>query len=194
LRQITHRVRKPRPPARLISIGILAGAAILTAPAAIAQEAEHVQEAEHGEHGESSSYRHYISLSGAAATHTENNDTGGALGLSYGYKLSDQWAAGIKLEYADSDIERDLVALLGVTYEPVERLEFAVGFGVERVDTDEVEGGEEHTAAESEALVRLTYAYIFPLGGRWHLGPEFNADIVGGRVTYVYGLVLSLGL
>ena len=172
---------------------LLGGAVFLTAPA-YAQEAEHAEAAQHEEHGESSGYRHYVTLSGGAATHTENNDTGGALGLSYGYKLSHKWAVGVKFEYAGSDVERDLVAMLAVAYEPVERVEFAVGFGIERADIDEVDHGEEHTVSETEALVRLTFVYLIPLGGRWHLGPEFNADITSSRVTYVYGLALSLGL
>ena len=173
---------------------LLGGATLVAAPAAISQEAEHAAEGGHAEHSESPGYRHYVTLSGGAATHTENNDTGGALGLSYGYKLSHQWAVGVKFEYADSDVERDRVAMLAVAYEPVERVEFAVGFGIERADIDEVDHGEEHTVSETEALVRLTFAYLVPLSGRWHLGPEFNADITSSRVTYVYGLALSLGL
>ncbi len=38
------------------------------------------------------------------------------------------------------------------------------------------------------------FAYLFPLGERRYLGPEFNADITTSRVTYVCGLVLSVGL
>lgn len=173
---------------------LLAGAVLLAAPAAVAQEADHVAEGGHAEHTESLGYRHYVTLSGGAATHTENNDTGLALGLSYAYKLSHRWAAGIKLEYADSELERDRVALVGVTYEPVEQFELAVAFGIERADIEETDHGETHTVSETEGLVRLTFAYLVPLGGRWHLGPEFNADITNSRVTYVYGLALSLGL
>ena len=173
---------------------LLGGAVFLTAPAAIAQEAEHAAEGGHGEHGESLSFRHYVGLSGGAATHTENNDTGGAVGLSYGYKLSHRWAAGIKLEYADSELERDRVALVGVTYEPVEQFELAVAFGIERADIEETDHGETHTVSETEGLVRLTFAYLFPLSPRWSLGPEFNADITSSRVTYVYALVLAVGL
>lgn len=178
----------------ILALALLAGAVFLAAPAAYGQEAGHEVEAQHGEHGESLGYRHFVSLSGGAASHTENNDTGAAVGLSYAYKLSHRWAVGIKLEYADSDLERDRVALLGATYEPVERVELGVAFGIERADLDEIDHGEEHTVTESEALARLTFAYLLPLSGRWHLGPEFNADITASRVTYVYGLVLSLGL
>jgi hypothetical protein len=180
-------------PARLIAIGLVASMACLAASSATAQEAGHPQEG-HGGHEESPGFRHHVTLSGGAATHTENNDTGGAVGLSYTYSLTHRWAVGIKLEYADSGVERDRVALLGFVYEPVERVEVGAAFGVERADIDEVDHGEEHTVSETEALVRLTFAYLIPLSGRWHLGPEFNADITASRVTYVYGLFLSLGL
>jgi hypothetical protein len=173
---------------------ILLGGALLMGAPAYAQEAEHAAEEGHAEHGEAPFFRHWVGVSGGAATHTTNNDTGGAVGLSYGYKLSHRWAAGIKLEYASSDVERDRVAMIGVTYEPVERVELAFAFGVERADLDEIEHGEEHTVSETEGLVRLTFAYLFPLSERWHLGPEFNADITSSRVTYVYGFVLAVGL
>ena len=173
----------------------LAAAILVGAPTASAQEAEHGASGEHPEHAGALPYRHVISLFAGAATHTEDNDTGGAVGLSYGYKLSHQWAVGIKLEYAGSGLERDYIILPGVVFEPVERVELALGLGVEQVSRDKLEDGEEHTVEETEALLRLTFGYVFPLGTNLALTPEFNADITGPEeVTYVYGLVLSVGL
>lgn len=172
---------------------LLAGAVFLAAPA-YAQEAEHAGEGEHAEHSEELAYRHVVSLFGGAATHTEENDTGGAIGLSYAYKLNHQWAIGLKVEYASSRLERDFVILPGVAFEPVERVEFALGFGLEQVSRDETDHGETHTVEESEALLRLTFGYAFPLRSNVFLSPEFNADITKSQVTYVYGLVLSVGL
>jgi hypothetical protein len=176
------------------AFAILAGAALATAPALRAQDVEHAAEHSRAGHEEGPSFRHYVSLSGGASTHTERNETGGALGLSYGYAVSHNWGVGLKLEYASSRLERDYVALVGVGYEPVERLEFAVYAGVERVSEDEVGDGEETTVVEVEGIVRLTFGYAFPLSRRWTLVPEFNADISSSRVTYVYGVALSLGL
>jgi hypothetical protein len=178
----------------LIRFVLLAGAVLLTAPAVYAQEAGHETEGEHGEHSEALTYRHVVSLFAGAATHTEQNDTGGAVGLSYAYKLSHKWAVGAKFEYASSHVERDFVILPGVAFEPVESVEFAVAFGVERASKDETENGETHTVEENEALLRLTFAYAFPLRSNGYLSPEFNADITQSSVTYVYGLVLSVGL
>ena len=173
---------------------LLAGAVFLAAPAAYAQDAEHAAEGEHPEHSEELTYRHAVTLFAGAATHTEENDTGGAIGLSYGYFLSRKWALGLKVEYASSRLERDFIILPAVLFEPVERVEFAVGFGVERASKEETEHGETHTVEENEALVRLTFAYGFHIGSRMALSPEFNADITSSNVTYVYGLAFSVGL
>ncbi len=173
---------------------LLVGAALLAAPVALAQDAEHAAEAEHGEHAAELTYRHAVTLFAGAATHTQENDTGGAIGLSYGYYLSHKWAVGVKFEYASSQLERDFIILPGVLFEPVDRVELAVGFGVERASKEESEHGETHTVEENEALLRLTFAYGFHIGTRMALSPEFNADITSSNVTYVYGLAFSVGL
>jgi hypothetical protein len=173
---------------------LLAGAVFFAAPAAHAQEAEHGAEGEHTAQAEGPRFRHVVSVFGGAATHTEENDTGGAVGLSYLYYFSHKWAVGVKTEYASSRLERDFVILPGVLFEPVERVEFTVGFGVERASKEESEHGETHTVDENEALLRLTFAYGFHIGSRTALSPEFNADITASNVTYVYGLVFSVGL
>jgi hypothetical protein len=179
---------------RTVFLFLLVGAALLAAPVALAQDAEQAAEAEHTEHSEGPRYRHAVTLFAGAATHTEQNDTGGAIGLSYAYVLSHKWAVGVKFEYASSQLERDFVILPGVAFEPVERVELAVGFGVERARKEESEHGETHTVEENEALLRLTFAYAFHIGSRMALSPEFNADITSSNVTYVYGLAFSVGL
>lgn len=171
----------------------LAGAVLLLAPGAGAQEAEHGAAADHGL-AEEKAFRHAITLFGGLASHTENSDTGGAVGLSYAYALSHRWAIGAKFELASSSVERDFVALAGVAFEPFDRIELAVGLGPEWAERDEIEEGIERTVDETEVLLRLTFAYAIPLGGKKYLLPEMNADIAGSRVTYVYGLALTFGL
>jgi len=169
-------------------------AALVAAPIARAQEAGRETEGDHPAGAEELAYRHVVSFFGGLSTHTERADTGGALGVSYAYKLSPKWAVGLKVEYATSALERDFVSLAAVAFEPVERVELALAIGSERVRKDEIENGEEHTVKELEALLRLTFSYSFPLRPGLSVAPEFNADIGGSRVTYVYGLVLSVGL
>jgi hypothetical protein len=65
---------------------------------------------------------------------------------------------------------------------------------VEQARKDEIEEGELKTVDETEALLRLTVAYAFPIGRRTALSPEFNSDFTASGVTYVYSLVFSVGL
>jgi hypothetical protein len=116
------------------------------------------------------------------------------VGISYAYKFSHRWAADLKLEYVTSSIERDIVGVLGVAFEPVDRLELGAGFGVEQVSVDVVEEEDILAEREWEGLLRLGVAYAFPLREGVSLAPEFNTDISSTRVTLVYGLVFSVGL
>jgi len=171
---------------------VLIGATLAPVPRAQAQEAERV--GEEVEAVEEAEYRHVVSLFAGACTHTERNDTGGAIGLSYAYLIAPKWAVGVKAEYASSQLERDVLLLVGVAYEAAERVELAAAIGGERVEKDEVEHGEVHQVEETEALLRLGIAYLFPLSHRVALSLEFNTDIGGSRVTLIYGLLLSVGL
>jgi hypothetical protein len=173
---------------------LLAGAVLCAAPAVSAQEAEQAAEGEHSAHSEELVYRHFVSFFGGLSTYTDAGETGGAMGISYAYKFSHMWSAGLKLEYVTSSIERDIVGLLGVTFEPVDRLEFGVGFGAEQVSVDVIEEEDILAEREWEGLLRLGVAYVFRLREGVSLSPEFNTDISSTRVTLVYGLVFSVGL
>ena len=180
---------RPHP---VLGFVFLAGAALLAAPAA-AQEPGPEHET-HDARSEELIYRHVVSFFGGLATYTDVGTTGGAMGISYAYKFSHKWSAGLKLEYVTSSIERDIVGLLAVAFEPVERVELAVGFGAEQASVDDAEESEIHTEREWEGLLRLTAAYVFPLRPGVSLSPEFNTDISASRVTLVYGLLFSVGL
>jgi hypothetical protein len=162
----------------------------VTASALRAQEAGHAAEGGHSGEAAESDFRSYVGFFGGLATHTERDETGGAMGVSYSYVLSHRWAVGVKLEYSTSRLERDLLFVPAVAFEALDRLEFVLGVGVERADKDE----EERTEREIEGVVRLGVAYIIPLREGVHVGPEFNADIGGSRVTYVYGVGMAVGL
>ncbi len=173
---------------------LLCGAVFLTAPAVSAQEAEQAAEGEHSAHSEELVYRHFVSFFGGLSTYTDAGETGGAMAISYAYKFSHMWSAGLKLEYVTSSIERDIVGLLGVAFEPVDTLEFGVGFGPEQVSVDVIEEEDILAEREWEGLLRLGVAYVFRLREGVSLSPEFNTDISSTRVTLVYGLVFSVGL
>lgn len=165
---------------------------LVAAPVGRAQEAEGA----HVEVGaqEEARHRHVVSLFAGVATHTERSETGGAIGLSYAYRVAPKWALGVKAEFVSSRLERDWLLLAALAFEAAEHLELVVGIGTEEANRREVEEGEAQQVTEIEAVVRLGMAYGFRLNDRMALLPEFNADIGGSRVTYVYGLALSLGL
>ena len=174
---------------------LAAGVALAAAPAVVSQEVEHTETpAEHADHAEAMAFRHYVTFFGGLATHLDEGNTGGAMGVSYAYKLSHRWAIGLKLEYVTSSIERDVVVLVGGTFEPIERLEIAVAVGSEQSEKEVVEHGTTERERESEALLRLGVAYGFPIREGVYLAPEFNTDITESRVTLVYGLAFSVGL
>ena len=161
----------------------------LAAPVSYAQEVE--SESTKSGVGEEARHRHAVSLFLGAATHTDRNETGAAIGLSYAFRIAPKWALGVKAEYASSTLERDWVLLASVAFEAAERLEFLLGIGPELANRSE---GEMQSVDEVEALLRLGVAYAFRVNQRMVLSPEFNADFGSSQVTFVYGLVLTLGL
>jgi hypothetical protein len=180
-------------PARFI-VALLSGATLAVAPVAPAQEADHAEGEAPEEHSADIGFRHVVSFSGGLATHTDRWQTGGALGISYAYRLSHRWAVGAKLEYVTSSAERDIVGLAGIAFEPVARLELGAAAGVERAEKEVSHHGEFEEEQESEAVFRLGVAYGFHLRDGVSLAPEFNVDMSSSRVTLVYGLVFSVGL
>ena len=176
---------------RALRFGAILCATLCAATIAQAQEAD--QAGAEAEASEEAEYRHAISVFGGAITRTERGDTGGAIGLSYSYGVLPKWAVGVKVEYASGSIERDWLLLFGVVFEPVDRVEFGIGIGPEQVERAEREEGEVVVVEEIEALLRLTAGYVFRLGDRTALSPEFNVDI-GSQVSLVYGLVFTVKL
>ena len=72
-----------------------------------------------------------------------------------------------------------------------EGLGIKAGPGLEG-STEEPEAGGE-SESTTEFALRLGAGYEFELGGRFTLTPEINADLIGGHVTWVYGLSFGVG-
>ncbi len=181
---------------RRAHLTLLAGAVLVAAPSASAQEAGHAA----GEHAEASGeheLRHAVSVFLGGATHTRVDETGFAVGLSYGYRLTPRWILEVKAEYASSDLERDRILMGGIAFLPVPGFELAGMVGVERATIEEVEEGDDGASREvdeTEFLFRAGIGYGIPLGGRFELVPEFSIDITSRDVTLVYGFAFSVGL
>jgi len=119
--------------------------------------------------------RHAIALFIGGATSTEDDGaTGFALGGEYEYLFYSRLGIGALVELATGDV-RDVVVLAPLTLHPFGGLALRVAPGAEITDGD------------TEFAFRLGIGYDIPVGPL-SVAPDFNADLVRGDWTYVYGL------
>jgi hypothetical protein len=96
------------------------------------------------------------------------------LGTEYEYRFYQRLGIGALVELATGDV-RDVVVLAPLTFHPFGGLALKAAPGAEITD------------GETEFAFRLGIGYEFP-AGPISIAPEFNADLVRGDWTYVYGL------
>ncbi len=141
---------------------------------------------------------HWISIFGGGATETgreshSSDDHGesageetlnaGAIGFEYYFAYSAKAGVGVLVEHLGSRIDRNYTVFLPLGYHPNHRWRLVVAPGMEFTEHDD------------EWALRLGVNYIIPLGGRWEASPEFDVDFIeGGKITYVYGVMLSFML
>jgi hypothetical protein len=107
-------------------------------------------------------------------------DSGFVLGLGYEYRIVELLGAGAIVEVAAGNL-RDVVLLVPFVLHPWRELGLVAAPGVEF-----------ENPGETRFAMRLGVTYEFPLGSRFRLIPEFNADIVDGDPTFVFGLSFGL--
>jgi hypothetical protein len=152
-------------------------AASLLHGVAAAAPASESQEAEAGVH-----HRHDVALFlGAAIRDEEETESGFALGLEYQYRLHRFLGVGALVEGELGDL-RDVLLVAPISLHPWRGLRLVVAPGAEIPN----EGS-------TEFALRLGAGYKIPLGGRFTLVPEFNADLIEGHPTYVFGVNLAVG-
>ena len=117
---------------------------------------------------------------GATTTELETKFT---IGADYEFRPMDYLGFGIVAEYSGGE-SREWMVVLPVISHPNRDLEggwkLILGPGLEIRD-----GG-------TDFLVRLGISYGFPVDG-WTISPEFDADLVFGEWSYVYGLKFGRG-
>ena len=145
----------------------------------VAQAATAEESASNGE--ESDYERHELGIFIGGATHSEEHEheTGFALGAVYVYRFARSAGVGALVEGATTDL-RDVLLLAPLYVNPVGGLWLDAGPGIVISP-----GGTEFAA-------RFGIGYKIP-AGRFSISPEFNADIIDGDPTYVYGLTFSVG-
>lgn len=144
------------------------------------------QEAEE-EGGDKKERRHSIELFVGGVTETEESASGFGIGIEYQRRLSERWSIGIEaLELSTTDVSRDWLVVVPLYFHVTDAFGVKVGPGLEG-SKDEPEDGEE-SESSTQFAVRFGAGYEFELGERFTLTPEVNLDLIGGNVTWVYGL------
>jgi hypothetical protein len=116
----------------------------------------------------------------AAEGDSGDSTTKGAIGLELFYHGWKHFGAGILVEHAGEELDRDNTLILILGYYPSERIRLILSPGMES------------TAEGDNALLRFGGGYGFEIGKHWELVPEVNLDYIeGGKFTLVYGLTLS---
>ena len=108
-------------------------------------------------------------------------ESGFALGFEYQYRLARFVGVGALVEFVAGEL-RDVLVIAPLSLHPWRGLRLVVAPGAEIPD----EGS-------TEFALRLGAGYKIPLGGRFTLLPEFNADLIDGTPTYVFGASFAVG-
>jgi len=137
-------------------------------------------------------YKNEVELFVGGVTETEQSASGFGIGLEYNRRLSPRWSIGVEaVEIATTGVTRSWLVVVPVYFHITEGLGIKAGPGLEG-STEEPEAGGE-SESTTEFALRLGAGYEFELGGRFTLTPEINADLIGGHVTWVYGLSFGVG-
>lgn len=158
--------------------------ALLLACAPVGRAEEAAAGRSHIEEGEAheAEHQHHAGLffGGVSRFAHGHEETGGALGLEYEYRLAPRWGLGALVEGVAVGGGRDLALVLPLSWHPWRGLRLSVGPGVEfHEDGDEFLG-------------RVSAGYDFHLG-RFTLAPEVSGDFTREAQSLVYGLTLGVG-
>ena len=161
----------------LIALGLLVGTP--DSPRWVAQAATAEDPAPNGEEPGYERHELGIFVGGATRSEEHHSETGFALGAGYEYRFTRFVGVGAIVEAATLDF-RDVVLFAPLFVHPVGGLWLTAAPGAEVANDG------------TEFAFRLGLGYKIPVG-RFSISPEFNADLIRGEPTYVYGLTFSYG-
>lgn len=168
---------------RLLPICLVAGSLTLLPALGMAQESD--SEPEERER------RNAVEVFVGGVTETEESASGFGLGIEYNRRLSRRWSIGVEaIELSTTDVTRNWLVVFPVYFHVTEGLGVKAGPGLEGSKDKPEDGGESEST--TEFALRLGVSYEFELGSRFTISPEVNADLVGGNVTWVYGVSFGL--
>ncbi|MBK5097451.1 MAG: outer membrane beta-barrel protein [Gemmatimonadetes bacterium] len=132
-------------------------------------------------------YKNEVEMFVGGVTETEESASGFGIGLEYNRRLSSRWRIGVEaIEISTTDVSRSWLVVIPVYFLVTEGLGIKAGPGLEGSKDKPEDGGESEST--TEFALRLGAGYEFELGSRFTISPEVNADLIGGNVTWVYGV------
>jgi len=168
---------------RFLPTCLVAGALILLPSLGMAQESD----SEPGERER----RNAVELFVGGVTETEESASGFGFGIEYNRRFSRRWSIGVEaIELSTTDVTRNWLVVFPVYFHVTEGLGVKAGPGIEGSKEESEDGG--GTESTTQFALRLGAGYEFELGERFTLTPEINADLIGGNVTWVYGVSFGL--
>lgn len=140
---------------------------------------------------EEAEHRNSVELFFGAVTETGESATGPGIGVEYQRHLSQRWSVGVEaIELSTNDVSRSWLVVVPVYFTLVKGLGIKAGPGLEGSNEKPEDGGESETSVTF--AMRFGTGWEFELGRRFTLTPEINMDLIGGSVTWVYGLSVGL--
>ena len=127
-----------------------------------------------------------------ATTHLDAGDIGFTMGTEYNRRFG-LWGVGFVVEMASSRVERDIIIGVPVFLYPWRELVLFVAPAAEVASIEEVHGGESKEVTELEPLLRFGTGYWFAVNEVISLAPTFQADVVKGHWSLVYGVSVGVG-
>jgi len=126
-------------------------------------------------------HRHHLALS-VGNTQEGFGEHGLSIAADYEYRFSRLFGLGGMVEYAGGDFEHWL-GFVTMFFHPAEHWEIILAPGTE------IEKG----TRDRDFIFRTGVAYLFHLGAKYSIAPEFFVDFSENETLFVYGLSFGIG-
>lgn len=157
------------------------------------QESESEREARKEPSTEHEFHRNHFGGLLGVSFHHDTDESALTLGLEYARQFTRHWSVGGYLELVSSDLERNVIAAIGVGYYPTRRLCLILAPGLESATREVEHQGEVKLEDESEFMLRLGVVYTVPLTSQASLGPSVFIDRAGDKWTSLLALTMVVG-
>jgi len=163
---------------------------VLIGVSALLAEDVPTEQGRHHVHGHHATHPNHIGLFlGVTAGGREGGDEGEAtatIAFEYERRLSALIGIGFLGEFVGGERRND-AAMVALSFRPWRRPRFVIGAGWERSEAAE------HSATETEPLLRLGFGYAFEVVPGNSITPEINLDFVDDETLVVAGVTIGWG-